>query len=107
MCLIDQKNQEKVIVHRVVAVVDDDPKTLRTKGDNNQASILGTDFPITEKEYIGTVVHIIPQVGYVTKILQPPVNYIIIAIIIGIMIIRQIAKKQEGINRANKNRVRN
>jgi signal peptidase len=87
------KDHDKVIVHRVVAVVDDDPKTLRTKGDNNQASIPGTDFPITEQEYVGTVVHVIPQVGYITKILQPPVNYIIIAVIVGIMIIRQIAKK--------------
>ena len=57
------KDHDKVIVHRVVAVVDDDPKTLRTKGDNNQASIPGTDFPITEQEYVGTVVHVIPQVG--------------------------------------------
>jgi len=87
------KDHDKVIVHRVVAVVDDDPKTLRTKGDNNQASIPGTDFPITEQEYVGTVVHVIPQVGYITKILQPPINYIIIAVIIGIMIIREIAKK--------------
>jgi len=87
------KDHDKVIVHRVVAVVDDDPKTLRTKGDNNQASIPGTDFPITEQEYVGTVVHVIPQVGYITKILQPPINYIIIAVIIGIMIIRQISKK--------------
>ena len=87
------KDHDKVIVHRVVAVIDDDPKTLRTKGDNNQASIPGTDFPITEQEYVGTVVHVIPQVGYITKILQPPINYIIIAVIIGIMIIRQIAKK--------------
>ena len=89
------KDHKKVIVHRVVAVVDDDPKTLRTKGDNNQASITGTDFPITEEEYIGTVVHLITQVGYVTKILQPPVNYIIIAIIIGIMIIKQISARQK------------
>ena len=89
------KDHDKVIVHRVVAVVDDDPKTLRTKGDNNQASIPGTDFPVTEEEYIGTVVHLIPQVGYVTKILQPPINYIIIAIIIGIMIIKQISARQK------------
>ena len=89
------KDHKKEIVHRAVAVVDDDPKTLRTKGDNNQASIPGTDFPITEEEYIGTVVHLIPQVGYVTKILQPPVNYIIIAIIIGIMIIKQISARQK------------
>ena len=43
--------QDRVIVHRVVSITDDDPKTLRTKGDNNVASIPGTDFPITEIAY--------------------------------------------------------
>jgi len=89
------KDHDKVIVHRVVAVVDDDPKTLRTKGDNNQRSIVGTDYPITKEEYIGTVVHVIPQVGFITQILQPPINYIIIAVIIGVMVIRQIYKKDK------------
>jgi len=89
------KDHDRVIVHRVVAVVDDDPKTLRTKGDNNQSSMVGTDYPITEKEYIGTVVHVIPQIGFITQILQPPINYIIIAVIIGVMVIRQIYKKDK------------
>jgi len=89
------KDHDKVIVHRVVAVVDDDPKTLRTKGDNNQRSMVGTDYPITAEEYIGTVVHVIPQVGFITQILQPPINYIIIAVIVGIMIIRQIYRKDK------------
>ena len=89
------KDHSKVIVHRVVAVVDDDPKTLRTKGDNNQNSIVGTDYPITAEEYIGKVVYVIPQVGFITKILQPPINYIIIAVIIGIMIIRQISQNKK------------
>lgn len=89
------KDHDKVIVHRVVAVVDDDPKTLRTKGDNNQRSMVGTDYPITKEEYIGTVVHVIPQVGFITKILQPPINYIIIAVIIGVMIIRQVYRKDK------------
>ena len=89
------KDHDRVIVHRVVAVVDDDPKTLRTKGDNNQRSIVGTDYPITKEEYIGTVVHVIPQVGFITKMLQPPINYIIIAVIVGIMIIRQVYKKDK------------
>jgi signal peptidase len=89
------KDHDRVIVHRVVAVVDDDPKTLRTKGDNNQRSMVGTDYPITKEEYIGTVVHVIPQVGFITKILQPPINYIIIAVIIGVMVIRQIYKKDK------------
>ena len=86
------KDEAKVIVHRVVAKVGDDPKVLRTKGDNNQDSIPGTDYPITKENYLGTVAYVIPQVGFITKILQPPINYIIIAVIIGIMIIRQIVK---------------
>ena len=88
------KDEAKVIVHRVVAKVGDDPKVLRTKGDNNQASIPGTDYPITKENYLGTVAYVIPQVGFITKILQPPINYIIIAVIIGIMVIRQISKRK-------------
>jgi len=99
------KDHDKVIVHRVVAIVDDDPLTLRTKGDNNQNSMVGTDYPITEEEYKGTVVeigdlfgtgqtHVIPQIGYITKILQPPINYIIIVVIVGIMVVKQILKNK-------------
>ena len=93
------KDGERVIVHRVVSVFSDDPKTLRTKGDNNQSSMVGTDFPITEDLYHGEVIHVIPQVGYITKILQPPVNYIIIVIIIGIIIIKEITSNRLRINR--------
>jgi len=89
------KVHDKVIIHGVVAYVDDVPLTLRTRVDNNQNSIVGTDYPITEEEYKGTVIHVIPQVGYITKMLQPPINYIIIAVIIGIMIIRQISKNKK------------
>ena len=86
---------DRVIVHRVVAVIDEDPLTLKTKGDANPASIPGTDFPITEEEYIGQVEYVIPQVGYVTRILSPPINYIIIAIIVGVMIFKQILKSKK------------
>ena len=86
---------DRVIVHRVVAIIDEDPFTLRTKGDANPASIPGTDFPITEEEYIGQVEYVIPQVGYITRILSPPINYIVIAIIVGIMIFKQILKSKK------------
>ena len=86
---------DRVIVHRVAAIIDEDPFTLRTKGDANPASIPGTDFPITEEEYIGQVAYVVPQVGYVTKILSPPINYIVIAIIVGIMIFKQISKSRK------------
>lgn len=85
---------DRVIVHRVAAIIDDDPFTVRTKGDANPASIPGTDFPITDEDYIGKVTYVVPQVGYITRIMQPPVNYIIIAIIIGIMMLKQISKSK-------------
>ena len=93
---------DKVIVHRVVSIIDEDPRTLRTKGDNNVRSSQGTDFPITEKEYIGKVEYVIPQIGYVTQILKPPVNYILIALVIGVMIVREIIKRKNG-NEFDKN----
>lgn len=86
-------DHNRVIVHRIVSVIDEDPKTLRTKGDANRASIPGTDFPITDKEYIGKVVIVIPDVGYVTQVLKPPVNYIIIIVIIGAMVAKHFLGK--------------
>lgn len=83
---------DRVIVHRVAEILDEDPRVIRTKGDANPASIPGTDFPITEEEYIGKVAYVVPQIGYVTRILTPPINYIIIAVIVGIMILKQYGK---------------
>ncbi len=89
-------DHNRVIVHRVVSIIEDDPRTIRTQGDANSASIPGTDYPITVDEYIGKVEHVIPQVGYATQVIKPPVNYIIIAVVIGIMILKwQIRKKRE------------
>ena len=88
-------DHNRVIVHRVASILDDDPRTLRTKGDDNAASIPGTDFPITEKEYIGKVAYTVPQVGYITQLIKPPINYVIIAVIIGIVVAKQMVKKKK------------
>ena len=85
---------DRVIVHRVVAITDEDPRTVRTKGDNNNASIPGTDFPITNEEYIGKVEYIVPQIGFVTQVLKPPTNYILIVLVIGVMVVKEIIKRK-------------
>jgi signal peptidase len=87
-------DHNRVIVHRVVSIIDDDPKTIRTQGDANPGSIPGTDFPITEEEYIGKVAYTLPQVGYITQLLKPPINYVIIAIVVGVMIVKELVKKK-------------
>ena len=90
-------DHNRVIVHRVESILNEEPFTVRTQGDANPSFIRGTDYPITEEEYIGKVAYVIPQVGYITQILKPPMNYIIIAIVIGIMIIKQFAGKKKDV----------
>jgi signal peptidase len=86
---------DRVIVHRVAEILDDNPKTIRTKGDANPSSIPGTDYPLTKEEYIGKVAYIVPQIGYITRVLTPPINYIIIAVIVGVMIVKQYYGKDK------------
>ena len=87
--------EERVIVHRVDSIISEEPRTLQTKGDANPRSMKNVDYPITEEIYLGKVEFIIPQVGYITQILQPPIHYIIIAIIIGVMIVKQVYTKKK------------
>ena len=91
----EKGGEERVIVHRVDTIVTENPKTIQTKGDANPRSMKNVDYPITEKNYLGKVEHVVPQIGYITQILQPPINYIIIAIIIGVMIVKQVYTKKK------------
>ena len=68
---------DRTIVHRVVEIINEEPKALRTQGDANPASIPGTDFPITEEEYIGKVDTIIPFVSNLVKLKESPIVEII------------------------------
>jgi signal peptidase I len=95
---------DRVIVHRIAEIFDDSEgnhQIIRTKGDANDGSIPGTDFPIREDDYIGKVAYVIPGAGVVTKILSPPVNYIIIAAIIALMVVTQISKRKNNNNKNN------
>ena len=87
---------DRVIVHRIIEISDRfTEKVIVTKGDANDGIIPGTDFPIREKDYIGTVAYTVPKVGLVLKYLNPPVNYVIIAGIIGVLIYTNMKKKNE------------
>jgi signal peptidase len=88
--------EDRVIVHRVVEINDspDGTRIIRTKGDANPASIPGTDYPIREQNYIGKVVYVMPGAGIVTKVISPPVNYVIIAVILVILFFSKWGKKK-------------
>jgi signal peptidase len=88
---------DRVIVHRIVDIDEDADGdiTIRTKGDANPSSIPGTDYPITEDDYIGKVIYVVPGIGVVTSIIRPPTNYIIIAIILAILFFNRLGRKDD------------
>lgn len=88
--------EDRVIVHRVAEITDrpDGERIVRTKGDANPASIPGTDYPIREENYIGEVVYTVPGAGVVTNLIKPPVNYVIIAIILVVLFFGEMGKKK-------------
>ena len=91
---------DRVIVHRIVDIDMDanGERIVRTRGDANPASIPGTDYPIRQDDYIGKVIYVIPGIGVITKVISPPVNYIIIAIILAILFFNRFAKKNSSNN---------
>lgn len=89
-------NYDKIIVHRVKDIKEvNGIRTITTKGDANPIVIPGTDYPITKKEYIGKVIFVIPKLGYVTNIIPPPFNYIIVGIIIALVLFNSINKNKK------------
>jgi signal peptidase I len=61
---IPDTGQHESIVARVAGIyktVSDEQIIIRTKGDANPESIPGIDYPITEKNYIGRVLFVIPK----------------------------------------------
>ncbi len=83
---------DRVIVHRIVDIKGSNERIMTTKGDANPTTIPGTDFPITKDDYIGEVIYVIPKIGYITRLIQPPVNYIIIAIILAILFFNRTSR---------------
>jgi signal peptidase len=91
---------DRVIVHRAADIRDitidsQEERVIRTQGDANPSSIPGVDFPITEKEYIGKVAFVIPGIGLITRAISPPVNYIIIAAILALLLFSHLKRKKD------------
>src|SRR5215469_8683536 len=62
----DVSGNHATIVHRVAQIVTENgQRIIRAKGDANPDSIPGVDYPIFQRNYIGKVVYVIPQLGAV------------------------------------------
>jgi signal peptidase len=95
----DEQGNPRTIVHRVIFVglePRSNEQVVATKGDNNPESYLGLDFPIMKSNYICKVIIVLPKLGLIIQLLKPPVNYILIAIIIGVFIVYHFKRERKG-----------
>ena len=107
---IQDQGPGKIIVHRVVEVETDSngSRVIRTKGDANSYSIQALDYPITEENYVGKVIHIIRYLGVLLmyldiliRVFLHPLLYIIIGAIIAIICVLELRKRRVFIRNLN------
>lgn len=93
----------KIIVHRVEAIrLDaDDQRVIRTKGDANPRSIQTVDYPITEDQYIGKVIHVIPFIGVIlmyldllARVFLQPILYLIVGAVAATIILLEYQRRR-------------
>jgi len=98
--IIEDTGQREVIVHRVADIQTGShgERIITTKGDANDVSIPGVDNPVRVNNYIGKVLYVIPGIGLITKTISPPVNYILIGIILVILffLLRKRREERKG-----------
>ena len=92
----------EIIVHRVQAIgLDaDNQRILRTKGDANPNFIETIDYPITENQYVGKVIYVIPYLGVIlmyfdllARVFIQPVLYIIIGAVVATVLLLEYQKR--------------
>ena len=82
----------KVIVHRIHEIFDDSIRSAVTKGDHNVAP---DSWRVTSEDYLGKVIFSIPKVGYLTTALVPPMNYIVIVIVIATIFMLELRSNKD------------
>jgi signal peptidase I len=66
----DPRGNPGVIVHRVVKVVNcGDSICLATKGDNNKTNAVPDSWYVTQQDYAGKVILVVPLLGYISPTL--------------------------------------
>lgn len=91
---IENGQEEGAIIHRINSIRPiGNSVIVIAKGDANLVSMPGVDFPITNENYIGKVVYVIPKAGVAVRFISPPVNYIIFGIIIVVVVLKLRKRK--------------
>jgi signal peptidase I len=100
----DPRGNPGIIVHRVIAVMAcGGAECLRTKGDNNATNPTPDPWNVTQNDYIGLAILIIPYLGYISPTLWGfngvsallPVSTVVVAIVL-ISAMQRKPEEREG-----------
>ena len=91
--VFDEPNTgSKVIVHRVIEIHEASIRQIVTKGDNNPAS---DDWFVTSEDFLGEVIFTIPRVGSLTTALAPPMNYVVILVVVATIFVLEVRSNRQ------------
>jgi len=101
----DPRGNPGIIVHRIVSVLScDGTRCLATKGDNNVTNPTIDPWNVTQSDYIGEAVLVVPYAGYLSPAFWGfsgltelmPISVVGIAVVL-IGVLRQKPKEQEAL----------
>ena len=89
----------ETIVHRICTVTSgsNGEEIIRTKGDANSRSIPFIDYPVEKHNYIGKVINVVPKLGVISRVINPPANYFIVvgAVVLIVLFYTRTRKGEE------------
>lgn len=83
-------SNNRVIVHRIYSISEtNNLVTIITKGDNNPSP---DGWLVTEEHYLGKVILTIPKIGLLSSIISPPINYLIMGLLLLLIFISELKR---------------
>ena len=97
---LDANNQRVLRTKGDANPNSDNQRVLRTKGDANPNSIETVDYPITENQYVGKVIYVIPYLGVIlmyfdllARVFIQPVLYLVIGAVVATVLLLEYQKR--------------
>jgi len=93
---------ESRIVHRIIEIVSYNPPAFRVKGDNRDTP---DPWIVTSDMIIGKVIYSVPKIGiiprFLSPILKPPINYLIIIFVVFVIFAwefyKELSRREEEV----------
>ncbi|MDW8044913.1 MAG: signal peptidase I [Nitrososphaerota archaeon] len=93
------QSHDRAIVHRVIKIIQvNGERGFITKGDANPYP---DSWIVRRGDYLGRVIFTIPKLGFIALLLKPPLNYVLIIVMLTIIFIIKILPEKKKDSKGN------